>query len=150
RAPLRRLAFMVLLATIVAPGCHSPRITERACRGCPPVPTSALALHLPTTPCLSADEIEYAKRVDEVERTGQATPQQLLAVADQADVIGCRMLRKEPAAGALPWFRDAAAYAAFALTVAGPPDASACRGHAIARHNHAVEGLLHAAGCCAT
>jgi pimeloyl-ACP methyl ester carboxylesterase len=145
------LAFVALLAIIVAPGCHTPRITERACRGCPPAPSSALALHFATTPNLSADEIEYARLADQVERAAQATPQQLLAVADQADAIGCRLLRRDPAAAALPWFRDAAVYAVFALAVAAPAEpASPCRERAVARHNHAVEGLLHSAGCCAS
>ncbi len=63
-----------------------------------------------------------------------------------ADGIDCRMLRRDPA-GALPWFRDAAAYAMIVLMSAGPTDAaSPLQPRAVARHNHAVAELLRCAG----
>ena len=63
----------------------------------------------------------------------------MLALADTADGIGSRLLRRDPVA-ALPWFREAAAYAMFALRRRA---AEAAR-HSIwgagrALHNHAVE-----------
>jgi pimeloyl-ACP methyl ester carboxylesterase len=70
----------------------------------------------------------------------------LLAAADLADRIGCGRVGRDPAA-ALPWFRDAAVYAMFALATAGPADAEDFRAsRAIARHDHAVEELLECAG----
>jgi pimeloyl-ACP methyl ester carboxylesterase len=70
----------------------------------------------------------------------------MLALADTADGIGSRLLHRDPVA-ALPWFREAAAYATFALRSAGPADtASPLHLRAYGRHNHAVEGLLRCAG----
>jgi hypothetical protein len=71
----------------------------------------------------------------------------LLALADLADRIGCREIG-EPAA-AIPWFRDAAAYAMFGLMSAGPLETaspSPIRALSFDRHNHAVEWLLRCAG----
>jgi pimeloyl-ACP methyl ester carboxylesterase len=63
-----------------------------------------------------------------------------------ADGIGTRLLHHDRVA-ALPWFREAAAYATFSLITARPRDyASPLQEQACARHNHAVEELLRCAG----
>jgi hypothetical protein len=89
----------------------------------------------------------YALWQAEAEGPHGTTPARLLALADLADAIGARTRPVDPVAS-LPWFRDASGYAAFALMAAAPgagaesPDIA----RALARHNHAVEKLLRAAG----
>jgi pimeloyl-ACP methyl ester carboxylesterase len=66
-------------------------------------------------------------------------------LANLADRTGCRLIHHDPAA-ALLWFRDAAAYAMFALAASETAESvSSLRAQAIARHNHAVEELLRCA-----
>jgi hypothetical protein len=139
---VRFFMLLALLSTIPGPGCRTPRIRERPFRAHPAVRAGARGL-IPRS--ATTDEFAYSCLAGSIEGAEAPAPGQLLALADLAGAIGSRRLRIDPSA-ALPWFREAAAYATFALIAAGPADAaSPLQGRAYARHNHAVEELLRCA-----
>ena len=143
---VRALLLLTLLPAISGPGCQSPRIRERPFRTLLVFRAGAQALVPESAAATSSAEAAYARLQGEAEGPGGTTPGRLLALADLADEIGRRQLRRDPVA-ALPWFRDAGAYAMFSLISDGPTDpASPLQARAVARHNHAVEELLRCAG----
>jgi pimeloyl-ACP methyl ester carboxylesterase len=148
RSPARVVLLAILLPLIAGAGagCRSPRIRERPFRAQPAVWTGAQGLLPGSTAALASDTLAFARLRAEVEGPGGADAGRLLGLADIADGIGRRV---EPGnlAAALPWFRDAAAYALFGLIASGPADAaSAIQTLAVARHNQAVEALRRCAG----
>ena len=146
RGPVQGLVLLTMLVMIPGPGCRTPRITERSFPAHRAVQVGAESLTPGTAHLDGREHLAYAQLRDESERPGGFTPERLLALADLADGIGCRTMRHDPAA-ALPWFRDAAAYAMFTLNSADPSDIrSMVPTRAVARHNHAVEQLLRCAG----
>jgi pimeloyl-ACP methyl ester carboxylesterase len=147
RASVRAALLLALMPTVlVAPGCTSPQIKERhflayptarPCMGC-----AAPCSIDPTSP----DEIAFNRIKNQVEGPAGSDPRQLIALADLADRIGCDSIGRDPAA-ALPWFRDAAAYAMFGLMATGSPNGDPeLSARAVARHNHAVLNLIRCAG----
>jgi pimeloyl-ACP methyl ester carboxylesterase len=97
---------------------------------------------------MSLDEA-YARLRDQVESPAGTTVDRVLSLAHLADTIGRRELLHQPGA-ALPWFRDAAAYSAFALAMLGGDPAGpqgGLRARAIEAHNRAVEEVLRCSGC---
>ena len=116
RSPLRVLLFLTLPVAALIPGtgCHSPRVRDRPFAAIPVVRGGVTGL-VPRLPAASAaDALTFRAGQAASEAPGGAMPGQLLALADLADTIGTRTLVSNPAA-ALPWLRDAAVYAAFAL-----------------------------------
>ena len=146
RRPVRGLVVLTLLLVIPGPGCRAPRIRERPGRAAPVVRRGAWKPIAGTAISVSSEVVAWARLKAEVEGPAGAPPARLLDLADLSDEIGSRWLRRDPAA-ALPWFRDAASYAMFALSSAGPSEAdSPLPARAVALHNHAVEQLLRCAG----
>ena len=147
---MRKLARVLLLLTFLpalsGSGCQSPRIKDRPFAANPTVRAGLGGLVPLSNESISSDEIAFARLRDEVESTGGTTPERILELADLADRIGSRRIVSEPAA-ALPWFRDAAAYAIFSVTTAGLSEPlSPLQIEAASLHNHAVEELLRCAG----
>ncbi|MBV8130733.1 MAG: alpha/beta fold hydrolase [Planctomycetaceae bacterium] len=142
----RAWLLLALLPALPGSGCRSPEIKDRPLRGLPVFRAGAPALVPESAAAASSAEETYARLQTDVEGPGGTAPEHLLALADHADRIGRRVLRRD-STSALPWFRDAAAYAMFGLMSAGPTDlASPLQARAVALHNHAVEELLRCAG----
>ncbi len=82
----------------------------------------------------------YADLAAAVEQPGGASPERLLELAKRA----AKSAGHNPDE-AIAAYRDSAAYAVFALSLAGP-DQPKLRDEAVDRHNHAVEQLILASG----
>ncbi|MDG3004990.1 alpha/beta fold hydrolase [Paludisphaera mucosa] len=133
---------LFLLGAASAPGCHAPSIKERPSRAIKAAYTRVLGCIPGSAAATSSEEFAYSQAAAQVEASDVLDPGRLLALADEADAIGSRLARRDPVA-ALPWFRDAAAYSAFALASAGPADPpSALYLRACDLHDHAVEELV--------
>jgi pimeloyl-ACP methyl ester carboxylesterase len=143
---LRILAVGTLISAVLGSGCRSPRIRERPLRAHPAVRAGARGLIPGSSWAASSQEFAYSSLASEVEGSDRPAPTRIIALADMADEIGSSLRRQDPPA-ALPWFREAAAYATFALSLSGASEAtSPLQARAFARHNHAVEELLRCAG----
>ncbi len=141
----RSAKFLLLVGWLTAQlalGCHGPKIRERTRH-----PSAGAATHRPAVICAEApDELVFAERRSRVEGSQTVPAEEVLALAELAHGIGCRLRPSDPCT-ALPWFRDAAAYSAFGLAAAGWGDATApARARAMAVHNSSVEWLLRCAG----
>ncbi len=137
---------MILLTTIPAPGCRAPRVRERPFPERSADQASTWRAFSSSVDPTSSDQLAYSQLSNEIERTPHPSPVRILELADRADAIGSRLIRNNPSA-ALPWFREAAAYASFGLISARSDNiAYSLRDRAIARHNHAVQKLLRSAG----
>ena len=142
----RVLFVLIVLGTTSGPGCRNPQIRERPFRPRPDARAGARRFIPGSAAAASSEELAYARAASRIEGSESPEPWRMLALADTADGIGSRLLHRDPVT-ALPWFREAAAYATFALRSAGPADtASPLHLRAYGRHNHAVEGLLRCAG----
>ena len=113
----------------------------------PPSRRKPRPTYRPAVNCAGApDELVFAERRSRVEGSQTVPAEEVLALAELAHGIGCRLRPSDPCT-ALPWFRDAAAYSAFGLAAAGWGDATApARARAMAVHNSSVEWLLRCAG----
>ncbi|MFO0949806.1 MAG: alpha/beta fold hydrolase [Isosphaeraceae bacterium] len=132
------LVVAAMLAATSGAGCQSPGIRPRALRALPVVRAGTASLHGPGV-------AEYERLREQVEAGGGATSAALVELAERADEIGRRELRRDPLM-ALPWFRDASAYSAFALTRGTPGADEFERARAVEVHNHAVAELLRCSG----
>ncbi len=143
---IRTLVILAMLGTLPAVGCGGPGIRLRPLRGHPAARGGVRSLIPGTSASASSEELAYSQSAAELEGSAQPAPARMLALADRADAIGARLIVNDPAV-AIPWFREAAAYASFALIhsqSAGPDCPTQDR--AIALHNHAVAELLRCAG----
>ncbi len=135
-------AFLALVGSLVATGCRTPVVQERAFRTHAAI-GAAGRFHRTAS---MEEERAFVSLAQVLERPGYASTESLVALANLADRIGSRRLKADPLT-ALPWFRDAAAYSRFALARNETgEDANVLRSQAIARHNHAVSQLLRCAG----
>ena len=147
RASVRAALLLALIPTaLVGTGCHSPQIKERHFLGYASAGAGLECAARRWIDPASPDEISFIRIKDEAEGPGGGDPRRLLALAELADRIGCGWIGRDPAA-ALPWFRDAAAYAMFGLVASRSADAEPeLSAQAVARHNHAVLNLVRCAG----
>lgn len=141
-----RVLMPAICVAVLVTGCRSPKIKRRHFRSDAVVrartPGSASRWVSPA----SSDEEALARLRARAEGPEGSSPEGLLTLAELADRLGRRQAPHDQTA-AIPWFRDAAAYAMFALTTGGPsaPD-SPLRARAVTLHNHAVEEILRCAG----
>ncbi len=93
-----------------------------------------------------AEPLTHAERLARLEGEENPDPEEILDVADLAMLKGMSLIAHDRAQ-ALYWFREAAAYATFALGAGGVGEQpGVLQDRACARHNHAVKAMLRCVG----